>query len=565
MAKLLDDVIKNHKPAPRHITFSSFQKRQVIVARPNLPTAQEVFDLFVKGEINAECLSRSLSDPKAAYAIERAEVSQIIEAFGRGAPVVIALSRLANGKTFLSECVATKIQDQSDVFVFSKETPSLNDEIRALRTPDRPALIIIDDYTRHIDLIKELRLGAGPNLRLLLTNRTPTHLTTRDQLQAALGEGVQTLEFRIDTLTERELLNLDGVLAGAGLLGDAAALPAARRVDQLYRQKGAGEFGGILLWLLDSDVVRKKLGEIFSALKGNGDHQKVVITAMVLTHIGQQPDLDEIADFIGARYINQLILSEDSEAANLIRLDHRRAYPRSSLFAVAALRALWDEGHVSDVLEGMLRRAWEWRFENPKFKSIARDLMRYSKVRQIVPADNPAVHVRDYYERVRNMPACVNNEHFWLQFSLADIELKQFALADEHLSQAYAIASRMADYNTFQIDNVKASFLLAREAHERKEDRALRSFIDASTIVNRQMNERRHAYYPFRVARRYLDFWQQIAREWSPERRGIFLGACRAVLRAAEKVDPDLAVMVEVRQCTVTMRRILAEAGGSTR
>ena len=28
--------------------------------------------------------------------------------------------------------------------------------------------------------------------------------------------------------------------------------------------------------------------------------------------------------------------------------------------------------------------------------------------------------------------------------------------------------------------------------------------LEASTIVNRQMNERRHAYYPFRVARRYL-------------------------------------------------------------
>jgi hypothetical protein len=189
--------------------------------------------------------------------------------------------------------------------------------------------------------------------------------------------------------------------------------------------------------------------------------------------------------------------------------------------------------------------------------------MRYSKLRQIVPADNPAAHVRDYYELIRNMPACANNEHFWLQFSLADIELKQFALGDEHLRQAYAIASKMVGYNTFQLDNVKAAFLLAREAHEHKKDRALRSFIDASTIVNRQMNERRHAYYPFRVARRYLDFWQQIAREWSPEHRGIFVGACRAVLRAAEKVDPDLAVMDEVSQCTVTMRRILAEAGGS--
>jgi hypothetical protein len=56
--------------------------------------------------------------------------------------------------------------------------------------------------------------------------------------------------------------------------------------------------------------------------------------------------------------------------------------------------------------------------------------------------------------------------------------------------------------------------------------------------VNRQMNERRHAYYPFRVATRYLAFWQKVARDWKPEQRNVFLGACRAVLRSIDKVDP---------------------------
>jgi hypothetical protein len=518
--------------------------------------------LFVKGEIDFGCLSKSLSDPKASYSVERKVVGEIIEALGRGAPVIIVLSRLANGKTFLSECVALKSRDQFDVFFFDKETLSLNEEIRALRSPEKPTLIIIDDYARQINLIRDLRLGADKNQHLLLTSRTPTHLTARDQLRAALSESVEPLEFRIDTLTEEELLKLDTVLAGAGLLGKTAAMQPARRVHQLYKEKGAGEFGGILLWLLESEFIREKLAQIFAALIGKGDQQKVVIAAMILTHIGQQPDIDDIADFIGADSINQLIFSENAVAANLIRLDRRSAYPRSSLFAVAALRALWNEGHVPDVLEGMLRRAWEWRSEHKRFKGIARDLMRYSKIRQIVPTDNPPQHVQAYYERIRNLPSCINNELFWLQFALADIEQKQFGLADEHLKQSYAIALRMSGYNTFQIDNVKASFLLAREVHEHKDDRALRSFVDASSIINRQMNERRHAYYPFRVARRYWDFWP-IAREWKPDQQAVFIAACRAAYKASQKVDPDLAVMGDIRQCADLMKRILAETGAT--
>ena len=190
--------------------------------------------------------------------------------------------------------------------------------------------------------------------------------------------------------------------------------------------------------------------------------------------------------------------------------------------------------------------------------------MRFSKLRQIVPPDDPPLHVREYYERICNMPACVNNEHFWLQFALADIELKQFPLADEHLKQAYAIASKMTGYNTFQLDNVRAAFLLARETHQRDENRAFRSFVEASTIVNWQMNERRHAYYPFRVATRYLTFWQNVARDWKSEQRSVFLGACRAVLRSIDKIDPDLAAMADVSQCAVNMRRILAETGESS-
>jgi tetratricopeptide (TPR) repeat protein len=559
-AEILNSVAKVHEPTGRHVDFSSFRAVPEIAVPANPPTAKNVFDLLVKGEVDIGYLSRSLSQPEPSYVVPRAEIEQVADALARGAPVVAVLSRLANGKTLLSECIAAKLRDRFDVFVFTKNTLSLADEVRVLRAPSRPTLIVIDDYTRQIDLIRELRLGAGANQHLLLTSRTPTHLTTRDRLQTVLGES-RPLEFRIDALREGELGTLDTILASAGLLGDTAAWSKERRVQELYRSKGASEFGGILLWLLESPAIRAKLAETFAALRGRDDPQRVVIAAMVLTHIGQPPDLDDIAEFIGARSINQTILSEDAVAADLICFDRRRAYPRSSLFAVAALRALWDEGHVPNVLEAILRRAWDLRFPNKRFRGVARDLMRYSKIRQIVPTDEPSRYVLSYYEQIRNLPSCVNNELFWLQFSLADIEREQFDVAERHLEQSYAIASRMKGYKTYQIDNVYAQFLLRREIEQQNRDRAFRSFVEASKIINSQMRDREQAYYPYRVASHYGEFWKRLASHWGTEQKSVFINACRAVYRFSQGVDPDLAAMDDVRRCGEIVKTILIEAG----
>jgi hypothetical protein len=448
-------------------------------------------------------LATSLTEDKPSYCVRRSEVADISAAYSKGAQVVVVLSRLGNGKTLLSECVGIKLLDQFDVFTFTKSTPTLADEIRELRNTVRPTLIVIEDYARQLDLIRELSLAANQNQFLLLTSRTPTHLTTREALSATLAGNTAT-EFRVDALRSKELEELDFVLAGAGLLGPIASWAPSRRIQELYHARGAGEFARILLWLLDSEPIKRKLAATFDALRAKGDSQRIVIAAMILTHISQPPDVDDIAEFLGAGPINQIIFSEDDIAADLIRYDRRVAYPRSGLFAVAALRALWNQGYVVEVLERMLRRSWELRSYDRRYRFIARDLMRYSKLRQIVPTDDPSRYVHEYYERIRNLPPCVNNELFWLQFALSEIERKKFYLAKRHLKQSYSIASRMKGYETYQIDNVWALMLLLRSIEERDNDKAYKSFIEASKIISRQMRERRHAYYPFRVATHYL-------------------------------------------------------------
>lgn len=158
-AQVLDKLLLDHIPSPRRVEFSSFRQSPdtgISIA----PTAQDVFNLYVKGELDSSLLVHSLTNPTTPYGVLRAETDSITDAFDHGAPVVVLLSRLANGKTVLTEFIRAKIRDRFDVFFFTKPTLSLADEVRTLRAPSKPTVVVIDDYTRHIDLIRNLMLGV---------------------------------------------------------------------------------------------------------------------------------------------------------------------------------------------------------------------------------------------------------------------------------------------------------------------------------------------------------------------------------------------------------------------
>jgi hypothetical protein len=105
--------------------------------------------------------------------------------------------------------------------------------------------------------------------------------------------------------------------------------------------------------------------------------------------------------------------------------------------------------------------------------------------------------------------------------------------------------------------------LLLREIEDRDPSKAYGPFTEANKIVSRQMRERRHAYYPFRVATHYLEFWKTLAIKWNTEKRSVFLEACQAVDQSLQKVDPDLESMDDINRCRVAIATVLREASSS--
>jgi hypothetical protein len=281
---------------------------------------------------------------------------------------------------------------------------------------------------------------------------------------------------------------------------------------------------------------------------------------MVLQHVGAPTDLSTLAELCGVASVNRALSSRDAEIAELATIGHDNIIARSPLFATRALRTFWSSGLVQDIVAGMLQRALTLRWDGQIYRDIARDLKRYSSINVLVPKDQRRQHLISYYERIKNLEGCAQDPYFWLQYTIAWLSLGEYGLAEKNLETAYAQASRLKSFDTYQIDNTKARFLLERSMTDGRES-AFADFSEAHRILRAQISEKTHGYYPFKVAALYGAFWDRLAHTWPYNQRLIYLSACRWVHGMGRALDRSLAEHPDVRNCQEAMERVLGKAG----
>jgi hypothetical protein len=185
--------------------------------------------------------------------------------------------------------------------------------------------------------------------------------------------------------------------------------------------------------------------------------------------------------------------------------------------------------------------------------------MRYSKIDQLVPRENHDNQLIEYYEAIKNFEGCANNQFFWLQYAIARLIPKHYDLARRYLETAFALASKIPHFNTYQLDNTKARLRLMEAIDNADSDAAFTAFLEAHRILIAQMGQGMHGYYPYRVAALYRQLWSAHGRLWEAGRKGTLIAAAEAVRAKLKTVDRHLRNHADVRRCDVAMEAILGK------
>jgi hypothetical protein len=172
----LTELAPTHVRATSPQVFNSFQARSFSTGA--VPSSTDVFNLYVKGELDLRLLPAAFASGEPVYYVLRRDLEDVLEHLNRDVAAVVVHSYLGNGKTLLCEGVAFRAAQRGwRVLEFHRERATLGVECEALRRTSDPTLIIIENYHRHFNLIERLRFTTQSATSVFadISNTDPPH------------------------------------------------------------------------------------------------------------------------------------------------------------------------------------------------------------------------------------------------------------------------------------------------------------------------------------------------------------------------------------------------------
>ena len=204
---------------------------------------------------------------------------------------------------------------------------------------------------------------------------------------------------------------------------------------------------------------------------------------------------------------------------------------KSTIISQVLLQQIFDSTMVVDVMLSILRNLSE-HHHDPKIKRILRKMMMFSNVQQALNKQAPTYkhNILRYYENVKSLPSCDKNPHFWLQYAIVKLSEYEYEQAQLYFNTAYSFAKRIDKFDTYQIDNHYARFILKNEIKLGTKTTCMQAFMHAHSILMDPKHKVEVRYYPYRVAQNYYPFYERFYKELTKNEQELFIQSCLEIM-----------------------------------
>jgi hypothetical protein len=275
----------------------------------------------------------------------------------------------------------------------------------------------------------------------------------------------------------------------------------------------------------------------------------------VLNVLEYEPSVDLLLALLGQSVLEQEFRA-DASVREVIDTSSGRIRLRSSVAGQFILTNFADPNALISVLTRMVKAADVNARNDQYYLGLLRDLTRFSGLQHIFPEKDRRTACIRYYESIKSLSHTRQHPLFWLQYAIACTVFEEFDRAEKYFNTAYAFAEA-SDFNTFQIDNHYARFLLMRAIRSRDPGNCMKSFREARKFIFEQIEtERRH--YPFRVAKIIADFYDTFAGLLSDADKSEIGAAAKYVLDRIEVLPKGTQEQRYVIDCRDAMQHVLA-------
>lgn len=513
------DLVENERaiytPLEDELLLESWSEQFPLKDVVSRPTDEEVLEFLTEGCLSNALAMEAIGPEKGKYLIDHEVMNKLKYCLEQKKNPVVLVGELGTGKTFmLDEISLSFLASGWRVFKLNITSHLEINELEEICGQDGNKLLIIENYQRHLPLLKWFAETKPDNVSLALTARTTIHDLFSEDLVEIFSEGSE--EFEISALRPKEVTNVVQLFDQYGLWGNRQGWSVERK-QGFIKHDCNNSLPSVLVDILKSKHITDRYKELLAKNSNHGDIEAVLICAFSLEVIGFAPRIYHIQELLGNR-VNWSKLKSQTDLKAIVDINANFLVAKSSVLALHLLHSVFTAKKIVDTLIMMANAASD-RKRNGEYSNILNSLMRYKSISSILPNENRLPSVINFYENVKNLPATVKNPQFWLQYAIACLALGKLERAERYFDSAYDLVYE--GYNTFKLDNSYARLLLEKGMQTANMNDTIFLIDEAKDIILSQMKTEKR-YYPYRVALGFFKVYERFSGQWVPAQESYF-------------------------------------------
>ena len=502
-------------PSEPELATRSFQLATPPAAAAERASVQEQENYIIYGQSSESLLFRDVLDDSESYRASRSHTERLVNFLKEDKTVALIVGGICSGKSLIfEETILRLCAEGRKVYVLRNKFYDLFDEIKRIATVDNTFVIAIDDcFSLRGELRDIAKLADEANASLLLASRSIAYDSEED-IRNHISEDTQFQVFDTEVLDDNEAHSVIRCTDRIG--GWGTSVRSGREKYLAVTRSHSSRLSGFLLNRFRSEHIRARfLSELDVFRSAGATAVEALILAMYLRHIGETVQENVLSEMLGCDALDAVNSQLGSSAFISFNAERKTFVLLPSISARDVLAQLFLDREVTSAVIRALTNLAPARHEY-SYRRIFRELMRYTQLKQVV---NDYGEQDRFFDRLSEMEFCRRHVLFWLQWSMAMRDQKDYDKARQYLDEAYGMSANWKDFDTHHLDDQKAGLILDSVRAGEPSGVYLQRMREVHGIISRLISRREQTSHPYTTILSMKGFFEKALPMLSSEHR----------------------------------------------
>jgi len=222
-AKTVKEIQTNYTPEEPELLLDAWEEVHLVRSAASLPSDGDVLDFLIKGDLKESLLLEAIGPKKDKYVLERTSYSHLKADLLKKGVCTLVVGGLGTGKTFALECASQESLSHGwRVFKLGGSSYDEISEAESICALSGEKLLIVENYQRHMELLRWLSDVKPQDISLVISARTSIHDLFANELYGMFGDNLAVHD--LSKLSTQEIDNTVNLFNRYGLWGEKMSL-----------------------------------------------------------------------------------------------------------------------------------------------------------------------------------------------------------------------------------------------------------------------------------------------------------------------------------------------------